>query len=236
VAEPVRARRLTEEEGHRLTQIVRRGRGHPIRVRRATIIMASVSGAPVPAIARLVAADEDTVRLERGQNLPRICAATTSGRCGSAVAGTPGRQRRLVWAWMGWPKSVQFAPGSWSSRNLGSLPRHPLHEPDASRDTHAVVTREPDDRTYPAGDRCQMPLPTRARADIDTNAPGCSAAGCGSYQRRQQRYPDTRDRHWSCRGCADGGCDHTQPSWPRRRDVSGARRRPDTSPRGRTRG
>jgi transposase len=45
-----------------LTQIVRRGRGSSIRVRRATIIMASSSGTPVSAIARLVAADEDTVR------------------------------------------------------------------------------------------------------------------------------------------------------------------------------
>jgi transposase len=62
MAEPVRARRLTDEEGRRLTQIVRRGRGNPIRVRRATIIMASASGTPVAAIARLVAADEDTVR------------------------------------------------------------------------------------------------------------------------------------------------------------------------------
>jgi hypothetical protein len=56
VAEPVRARRLTDEEGRRLTQIVRRGRGNPIRVRRATIIMASASGTRVSAIARLVAA------------------------------------------------------------------------------------------------------------------------------------------------------------------------------------
>ena len=46
----------------RLTQIVRGGRGNLIRVRRATIIMESASGTPVPAIARLVAADEDTVR------------------------------------------------------------------------------------------------------------------------------------------------------------------------------
>ena len=53
---------MTDQEGHRLTQIVRRGRGNPIRVRRATIILASSSGTPVPAIARLVAADEDTVR------------------------------------------------------------------------------------------------------------------------------------------------------------------------------
>jgi transposase len=62
VAEPVRARRLTDLEGSRLQQIVRRGKHGSIRVRRAMIIMASASGTPVPAIARLVAADEDTVR------------------------------------------------------------------------------------------------------------------------------------------------------------------------------
>jgi transposase len=62
VAEPVRARRLTDEEGRRLQQIVRRGKHGTIRVRRALIIMASASGTPVPAIARLVAAHEDTVR------------------------------------------------------------------------------------------------------------------------------------------------------------------------------
>ena len=62
MAEPVRARRLTDQEGQRLQQIVRRGRHGSVRVRRAMIIMASASGTPVPAIARLVAADEDTVR------------------------------------------------------------------------------------------------------------------------------------------------------------------------------
>jgi len=62
VPEPVRARRLTDQEGQRLQQIVRRGKHGSIRVRRAMIIMASASGTPVSAIARLVAADEDTVR------------------------------------------------------------------------------------------------------------------------------------------------------------------------------
>jgi transposase len=62
MAEPVRARRLTDQEGQRLLQIVRRGKHGSVRVRRAMIIMASASGALVPAIARLVAADEDTVR------------------------------------------------------------------------------------------------------------------------------------------------------------------------------
>src|SRR4051794_34996757 len=62
MAEPVRARRLSEDEGRRLQQIVRRGKHGSIRVRRALIIMSSAAGTPVPAIARLVAADEDTVR------------------------------------------------------------------------------------------------------------------------------------------------------------------------------
>ena len=62
MAEPVRARRLSDEEGRRLQQIVRRGKHGSIRVRRALIIMASASGTPAPAIARLVSAHEDTVR------------------------------------------------------------------------------------------------------------------------------------------------------------------------------
>jgi transposase len=62
MAEPVRARRLTDQEGQRLLQIVRRGKHGSVRVRRAMIIMASASGTLVPAIARLVAADEGTVR------------------------------------------------------------------------------------------------------------------------------------------------------------------------------
>ena len=62
MAEPVRARRLSDQEGQRLAQIVRRGKHGSVRVRRAMIILASASGTPAPAIARLVAADEDTVR------------------------------------------------------------------------------------------------------------------------------------------------------------------------------
>ncbi len=44
MAEPVRARRLTDQEGQRLQQIVRRGKHGSVRVRRAMIIMASASG------------------------------------------------------------------------------------------------------------------------------------------------------------------------------------------------
>nr|GID87929.1 hypothetical protein Ade03nite_68530 [Actinoplanes derwentensis] len=59
---PVRVRRLSPDEGQYLLRLVRRGRQESIRVRRGLMILASSSGTPVPAIARLVAADPDTVR------------------------------------------------------------------------------------------------------------------------------------------------------------------------------
>jgi transposase len=59
---PVRARRLSDKEGQTLLRIVRRGKQDTVRYRRALIVMASASGTAVPAIARLVAAHEDTVR------------------------------------------------------------------------------------------------------------------------------------------------------------------------------
>jgi hypothetical protein len=62
LAEPVRARRLTQDEGRKLQQLVRRGKHDSVRVRRALIIMAFASGTPVPAIANLIAGHEDTVR------------------------------------------------------------------------------------------------------------------------------------------------------------------------------
>lgn len=62
MAEPVKVRRLTDQEGQRLQQIVRRGSTSAVRYRRAMMILASAGGDRVPVIARLVQADEDTVR------------------------------------------------------------------------------------------------------------------------------------------------------------------------------
>ncbi len=62
MAEPVRVRRLTDQEGQRLQQIVRRGSTSSVRYRRAMMLLASAGGNRVPVIAQLVAADEDTVR------------------------------------------------------------------------------------------------------------------------------------------------------------------------------
>ncbi|MFB9304479.1 helix-turn-helix domain-containing protein [Kibdelosporangium philippinense] len=62
VAEPVKVRRLTDQEGQRLQRIVRRGSTNSVRYRRAMMILASADGNRVPVIAQLVAADEDTAR------------------------------------------------------------------------------------------------------------------------------------------------------------------------------
>jgi len=62
MADPVRVRRLTDHEGQRLQQIVRRGTGSAVRLRRAMVVLASAGGNTVPTIARLVQGDEDAVR------------------------------------------------------------------------------------------------------------------------------------------------------------------------------
>ncbi|MEU2113956.1 helix-turn-helix domain-containing protein [Streptomyces sp. NPDC019507] len=62
MAGAVRVRRLTDLEGQRLQQIVRRGSANSVRYRRAMMLLASAGGNRVPVIAQLVQADEDTVR------------------------------------------------------------------------------------------------------------------------------------------------------------------------------
>ncbi|MGX1135743.1 transposase [Streptomyces glaucescens] len=62
MALPVRVRGLTEQEWQKLQDIVRRGSTSSVRFRRAMTLLASAGGNSVPVIARLVQADEDTVR------------------------------------------------------------------------------------------------------------------------------------------------------------------------------
>ena len=78
----------------RLLQIVRRGKHGPGRVRRAMIIMASAPGTLVPAIARLVAADEGTVRDALPRRVPG--AAHTAGPAARGLSPHP-RHRLLPW-------------------------------------------------------------------------------------------------------------------------------------------
>jgi predicted ThiF/HesA family dinucleotide-utilizing enzyme len=66
MAEPVRVRRLTGEEGAKLQRLVRRGEGQGkasvVRYRRALVVLSSAGGNTVPVIARLVQTSEDRVR------------------------------------------------------------------------------------------------------------------------------------------------------------------------------
>jgi transposase len=62
VAELVKIRRLTDQEGQQLKRIVRRGSTNTVRYRRAMMLLASAGGNRVPVIAQLVQAAEDTVR------------------------------------------------------------------------------------------------------------------------------------------------------------------------------
>ncbi|WP_308378109.1 IS630 family transposase [Streptomyces sp. ISL-98] len=62
MAPPVKVRRLIDQEGQKLQQIVRRGSTSTVRYRRAMMLLASAGGNRVPVIAQLVQADEDTVR------------------------------------------------------------------------------------------------------------------------------------------------------------------------------
>jgi transposase len=55
-------RRLTDHEGQKLQQIVRRGSTSSVRYRRATMLLASAGGIRGPVIAKLAQVDENTVR------------------------------------------------------------------------------------------------------------------------------------------------------------------------------
>lgn len=62
MAEPVRVRRLTDQEGQKLQQIVRRGNTSSVCYRRAMMLLASAGGIRVPVITKLMQTDEDTAR------------------------------------------------------------------------------------------------------------------------------------------------------------------------------
>src|SRR5260221_12167691 len=62
VAERVRVREISNEEGNRLVRIVRRGSGSVVTWRRAQMVLLSAQGMDVPAIAKVAFTSDDRVR------------------------------------------------------------------------------------------------------------------------------------------------------------------------------
>ncbi|MFD9824191.1 helix-turn-helix domain-containing protein [Streptomyces violascens] len=132
MSEPIRARRLSEEEGRTLLRIVRRGQHGTIRVRRAVIVPAPVSGNANAAIAALVAADPDTVR-------DVIHAFNDRGLDALDPHWAGGRPRRItsedeafiVQVASTRPKTLSQPFTHWSLRKLADL--HPGHVDSATR-------------------------------------------------------------------------------------------------------
>jgi transposase len=146
LAEPVRARRLSEEEGRRLQQIVRRGKHESVRVRRALIIMASASGTPVPAIARLVAAHEDTVRdVIHRFNEVGLGALDPNGAGGRPRRISPDDEQFIVATATTRPKTLGRPFTQWSVRKLADyLATNPLRRVYLGRERLRQLLRRND--------------------------------------------------------------------------------------------
>ncbi len=142
--QPVRARRLSDEEGQTLLRIVRRGKHNTVRYRRALIIMASASGTPVSAIARLVAAHDDTVRdvIHRFNEIG-LRALDPQWAGGRPRLTSPDEQTHIIATAKQRPKALGQPFTYWSIRKLaGYLANNPVRIVRISREPLRRLLRE----------------------------------------------------------------------------------------------
>jgi transposase len=141
---PVRARRLSDKEGQTLLRIVRRGKQDTVRYRRALIVMASASGTAVPAIARLVAAHEDTVRdVIHAFNAIGLQALDPRWAGGRPRLSSPDEVSFIVATAKTRPKRLGRPFTHWSIRKLaGYLADNGVRVVHISRERLRVVLRE----------------------------------------------------------------------------------------------
>jgi transposase len=167
LAEPVRARRLTDQEGRKLQQIVRRGRHESVRVRRALIIMASASGTTVPAIARLVAAHEDTVRdVIHAFNERGLAALDPQWAGGRPRLISSDDEEFIVTAATTRPVKLGRPFTHWSIRKLADyLADNPVRVVKVGRERLRQILRQPSVDLLPAGRFGLVSLGTQARQD-----------------------------------------------------------------------
>lgn len=143
---PVRARRLSDKEGQTLLRIVRRGKQDTVRYRRALIIMAAASGTPVPAIARLVAAHQDTVRdVIHAFNTIGLQALDPRWAGGRPRLTNPDEVSFIVATAKTRPKRLGRPFTHWSIRKLTNhLANNPVRVVHISRERLRVTLREQD--------------------------------------------------------------------------------------------
>src|SRR2546429_7641101 len=124
--------------------VKQRGKHESIRVRRALIIMASASGTPVPAIARLVAAHEDTVR----DVIHRFNEVGLRALDPNRAGGRPGRistddEQFIVATATGRPKMVGRPFTHWSIRKLADyLATNPIRRVVVGRERLRQLLRD----------------------------------------------------------------------------------------------
>jgi transposase len=217
VAQRVRARRLTDEEGRQLQQIVRRSKHGSTRVRRALIVMASASGTTVPAIARLVAADEDTVRqvIHRFNEVGLAC-------LDPRWAG--GRPRRIshddeafiVQAPRTRPEKLGRPFTHWSVRKLAAyLPDNPARVVEVRRERLRQLLRHHKlsfqrTRTWKESTDPEREAKLDRIEEVTSRWSGCCSGGHSSYHRRRcSSLVSGRDGQ-------GGSCRHPTPGPPTR--------------------
>ena len=144
MAQPVRARRLSDQEGQTLLRIVRRGSQDTVRYRRALIVMASARGTPVAAIARLIAGHEDTVRdVIHAFNRIGLAALDPHWAGGRPRLSSPDEQHYLIATALTRPRTLGRPFTHWSIRKLsGYLADNPVRVVTISRERLRRLLRE----------------------------------------------------------------------------------------------
>lgn len=124
MAEPVRVRSLTDTEGQKLKQIVRRGSTSSVRYQRAMTLLASAGGNRVPVIAQLVQADEDTVRdvIHRFNEIGLAC-LDPQWAGGRPRLLTPDDEDFVIWTATTRPSKLGQPFTRWSIRKLAAYLR-----------------------------------------------------------------------------------------------------------------
>jgi transposase len=124
VAERVRVRDITNEEGNRLLRIVRRSSGSVVTWRRAQMVLLSAQGMDVPAIAKVTFTSHDRVRdVLHNFNLDGFDALYPRYAGGRPPTFTLAQRRQIKQLALSRPMTCRSRPGAWPSWPSSWSPR-----------------------------------------------------------------------------------------------------------------